>query len=118
MNATVVVRFSVASQATPARTAPPLVKTGKYGRSHYTYQEDTKGFGSFFFEPPLAADDTVVIGAMRALLSDAYKIDLRNSPEPRLVPPFMRFITGQGVYDLLVAKDERLRVLAISVIRR
>jgi hypothetical protein len=55
---------------------------------------------------------------MRAVLTDAYKVNLRNAPEPKVVGPFMRFITGEGTFDCLIAKDDQLRVLAISVIRR
>jgi hypothetical protein len=106
-----------ATTAATAQTARPLVRSGQFDKHSFTYEEQ-KGFGSFFFEPSLPADDAVVLRAMRALLTDAYKVNLRNAPEPKTVGRFMRFITGDGVFDCLVAKDTQLRVLAISVIRK
>lgn len=113
------------SESTPTAAAPtlapqsrqPTVKSGSFGKYRFTYQEE-KGTGAFFFEPPLPADDSVVIDAIRTVLADAYKINMRNVKAPRIVDKFLRFVAAEGVYDCLVAKDNQNRVLAVSVIRR
>src|SRR5947199_115565 len=66
----------------------------------------------------LVGVDELIVGAMRAVLSQAYGINLRNGPEPKLARRFMRFMTVDGVFDCLATKDAQLKVLAISVIRR
>jgi hypothetical protein len=55
---------------------------------------------------------------MRILLSEAYGINLRNAPKPRIVNGAMRFITGDGIFDCIVVKEPRMRVLAMSVVKR
>lgn len=111
----------VESLDVPVRSAKnvPSVRRGTFGKYRFSYEDGQDGeVGAFFFEPPLAADDAIVIGAMRALLTDAYGQNLHNVAEPKLVGQFMRFITADGAFDCLVAKDKQLNVLAISVARR
>jgi hypothetical protein len=108
-----------AARPATVSTALRFERSGRYGKYRYTYEEGKdRQVGAFFFDPPLAADDELVVGAMRALLSDAYHVNLRNVSEPKLVNRFMRFITAEGVFDCLVAKDPQMHVLAISIIPR
>jgi len=115
--------FAVASAAllvSGAITASenPVERSGRYLSYHYTYVEDKGGAGAFFFEPALAASETVALGAMRALLTNAYHVDLQNARQPYLVDGSVRFVTGDGVFDCLAAKDATLHVMSIAVVRR
>jgi hypothetical protein len=87
---------ATAAPTLAAQTAPPSVRSGRFEKYRFTYEEQN-GFGSFFYEPSLPADDAVVLRAIRSLLTTAYKVNLRNAPEPKIVGKFMRFITGEGI---------------------
>lgn len=107
-----------ASPDTPAITAADLAneRTARYG--NYTVSGLPKnGMWVVTFDPALARDDRVVLGAAEFVLKEFLSVDPGNA-QWLPVDRFLRLATGGGTFDVLLIKNDEGTVYGMSVQRR
>jgi hypothetical protein len=103
---------------TPQVTADDLKseRTGKYGRHKYSVLTKA-GQTIATFTPALPRNDQQVLGAIDHILSKEMNINTRNVTR-RTEGQFLRYLTGDGAFDVLLVKNENGTVYAFSIVER
>jgi hypothetical protein len=136
---TVVTRPTAPTQApssatTPQATATPPTKspnapkltpedskreqTGRFGTSNVTALEK-EGQWVITFDPhlPAGSSDQTILDASYYSLRQFLKVNTNNA-KWRTVGEFIRIITGDGTYDVLLAKDTDGSIFGLGIVKR
>jgi len=109
--------------AAPARTTPTITAedlerqlTGEFlGSSASAIEKD--GTWIVLFEPGLPLDDETIVSAIRYALGEFLEINTANATW-RTEEPVIRFITGSGIFDVLIVRSERALLAGLTIVRR
>jgi hypothetical protein len=88
-------------------------KRGRY-RQYQFFAVEKEGTTAVFFQPALARNDEVVIGAVRKVLSEVMGINA-ESAEVRPVDRVLRFTTPSGAFDVLLLKEDNGTVNGFTI---
>lgn len=104
---------SVAKRVEPAHDS--FVRRATFGAYAYDYSVVDEAAVATF-TPLLARDDRIVVGAIRAVVSSAFGVDISQSP-PVLQGREITFKTGSATYYAMVVKEDTGQVHSVRVRR-
>lgn len=98
--------------------AEPAERSGNFKGSQVRATRDGAQW-TIVFNPYLPADDETIIGVSRYVLNDLLSVNMKNVGAPRIAGQFLRFNTGEGSFDVLIAREKETEdLMGLGIVKR
>ena len=104
--------------STTTTPAEPTERSGNFKGSQVRATRDGAQW-TIVINPYLPADDETIIGVSRYVLNDLLSVNMKNVGAPRIAGQFLRFNTGEGSFDVLIAREKETEgLIGLGIVKR